>query len=1325
MRRFKYVFLALIFYSVQVFATKSYFSSLRYENGLPSNVTNSIVQDNDGFIWIGTDEGLCRYDGHTMLYFNKETSNQLLPSNRISSLLLDGDYIWVGTWDKLCTIHTKTFEIKAINTGELDAYRALYKDSNGKIWIGTNDGLIVFNKEKNEYHFYNTENSNISHNTIRSFCEDRYGNMWIGTFNGLNLFDGEQFINYDLKQSYKPEINNNLVIAIQKHRQIDNLLWVGTETGLCLFNTSNGQYENYNSENSALSNEVIKSIHISDNQLWLGTDYGLNIFNVNNQEIKTFYHNPQVNYSICNNVIWEIFKDSNNLLWFITSNGISLLKNTNDMYELHEVLYNIDGQKAGNLIRDLIIMPDGTKWFATIHGVRCERSNGTIETFTSKGPKNKRLLIDNVYALQNDKWGRMWIGTAGGINIWDPRNQKMHAITSNDTNGLSSNYISRFTSSTDGQIWVSAWEGGLFHMNGNIKDLKNIRFKKITTDGEALSVYVHDKLYYCTENKLFSFDPIKSKSKIVIELPSNDYNNEIHGLISSPNGNVWMANRSGLYLWSDETKKLSQYLFPNPTSIIMGMEIDNNGAIWCSTHNSILKFDQDGNQNLTIPLNNNTPIKSYLSRSSFISSSGFVYFGGQNGYIKIDPNFQYSLVKKPRVRVSGLSINNKPLLPRDKTKILKHDITYTKDLVLKHSNNSLTFQFSNLDFWLPEKNSFQYQLIGYDKTWQYTSGERNFAIYSNLKPGNYKLKVIGINHKGLLSDTSVPISFVIKPSIWLSNIFLILYTILIIGIIYLVFYILNYRNRLTNKLKITQLEKEHSEQLFNIKQQFFTNISHEFRTPLSLIAPPIKEVLKTGQIDENSRRMLRLADKNSHRLLSLINQILDFRKLEKSKLILQKSPVDINKLCLEVFDSFSDLARRNEIDYQYKAFEPHQTVIIDSLKIESILFNILSNAFKHTSLNGKITFVVSLSNDFINISIRNNGIGIEKTEQKRIFERFYQGKNNETNAGGTGVGLTLSMEYAKLHKGTITVDSELNEGACFTLTLPFRNIKTDVLEKKTNKLSITKSEIINTDHEKELALNAKRILIIDDNPDILEFLELNLYTQYKIETAINGQEGIQKAIKLMPNLIISDVMMPIMDGFTMCQSLKQHQQTMHIPIILLTAKNLDQQKLEGVKSGADLYITKPFEIEFLLTCIQNLFQHEQYLLQYTKNLLILSSPKEIQEDNNQDTIFLKRVMTIVEENLNNSSFSVETLSNDIGISTTHLYRKLKTLTGLSTQDIIKNYRLEKAANLIVNNEGNITEVMYAVGFSSLSTFSKAFKVHYGKSPSDYARNYNT
>jgi DNA-binding response OmpR family regulator/nitrogen-specific signal transduction histidine kinase len=531
-----------------------------------------------------------------------------------------------------------------------------------------------------------------------------------------------------------------------------------------------------------------------------------------------------------------------------------------------------------------------------------------------------------------------------------------------------------------------------------------------------------------------------------------------------------------------------------------------------------------------------------------------------------------------------------------------------------------------------------------------------------------------------------------------------------------------YRQQMQQELKLSKLEKEHADEIFRTKQQFFTNISHEFRTPLTLILPPIQEILRSNELTEKDTKLLVLANRNALRLSKLVNQLLDFAKIESSKLALRRSQVELVAFCNQVFGSFADLAKRNEINYR---FECEMAVLYTSLdleKIETVLFNVLSNAFKYTPYNGEISFKLSQFEEqdlpYIRIEICDNGMGIEPADQQKIFDRFYQTTASKAMNVGSGIGLTLSMEYVRLHGGDINLESVPEAGSCFGITLPFVAAsapKTDDLHPPA-----VRADTEGSKPATEVNPGKKLLLIVDDNTDILDFIELNLGDYYRFIRATDGRKGLEKCRKHLPDLIISDIMMPEMDGIALCKELKKTPATAHIPVILLTAKSLEVQKAEGLDSGADMYIIKPFDIDFLKSSVASVFRRNTLMYNFVKTEMSLVPGKSIDPEKNQDAVFLKRIIDIIEENIDNSELSVEFISEKYGISTTHLYRKMKQITNKSTVEVVKNYRMQRAAQLISNNEGNISEIMYAVGFSSPSSFSKAFKSVFGVSPAQYA-----
>ncbi len=1324
----KILFLALLIpFQAWTAPTTISFSNLTTRDGLISNITNSIVQDKYGFIWIGTQEGLHRYDGFKMTVFQQDHTENSISSSNISTLLYDDDYIWAGTWDGLNVINIHTFQIRRINTGEARVIRALEKDQSGNIWIGTSDGILVHDLKNGGFRHYHTGNSNLSHNTIRSFYQADNGDMWIGTYDGLNRFSNGQFTSWNLKGSYKPLLENNLILSILPYAKgNDRLLWVGTETGLALFDTETGNFSLYNTSNTGMSNEVIKCIYqAKDSMLWLGTDFGLNIFNPENLEVETFYHDPLIDHTIASNVVWEIFEDRKNRLWIITSNGVSVTDKSQPFYSFHEQYFSMQQPRIGNQVKDILVTRSGDIWLATIHGVvRESREDGSRKVFSTTSPPHERILLNNVYALKEDDRGRIWIGTAGGINIWDPETESMISVTANRENGLLSNYISGFATDARGNLWVTAWEGGLFRIIWDVDKPESMVFRLVDPNGDGRLVAGPGHIFYGSNSALCLIDNETLQKTPVERVNKALVNKQISSIISASDGSIWIGSFQEMIRYYPKADSIVTIpIHTGKPRKIINLEEDANGHIWATTPDAIIRIKQPEKEQILIPVDPNSPLKGFFPYCSAISKDGFIYFGGDNGYIKIDPNKIYLEDQEPEVFISGLLVNNQEISPTDTINFLHKDIAFTDRLRLRHNQNSVTFEFSTLDYLFPGYVQFQYRKIPGSPEWMLTSGDKNFAVFANLKPGDYTFEVKGSDRFGRWSQPKT-LAVTIVPSLWLSRTFILLYLVIFVSATWYAYRVYRNRRRLRNELQLIRLEKQHSEALYQAKIRFFTNISHEFRTPLTLIIPPLQELLKGNTGRNNQEKLLRLANRNAQRLYKLVNQLLDFRKIEAEKLELATSPIELISFCREIFNSFDDLAVRNETDYYFSSSLHELYLEADREKLETIVFNLLSNAFKYTPVNGRIGLEINTQKEDnkpiqVEIAVIDNGMGISSDEQQHIFEQFYQTAESRSLKKGSGIGLTLAREYARLHGGDITVASEPGKGSRFTLSIPVNDSKmsegelSGSIARKNSRPEISASE-------PDLPVTAKKILVVDDNEDILELIEMNLKDQYHLTLARNGKEALRVLEKQLPHLVVSDVMMPVMDGMELCGKIKENKSTMHIPVILLTARSLDMHKTEGISKGADLYITKPFDIDYLKSAIKGIFRREEQMTDYIKTSLLLNPGDEPSHDKNQDELFLKKVMDLIENNISNPDLSVEQLGSALGMSATHLYRKLKESTGYSTKEIIMNYRMQKAAQMITNNEGNISEIMYAVGFSSLSGFSRSFKAKFGVAPTVYA-----
>ncbi|HYF70682.1 MAG TPA: two-component regulator propeller domain-containing protein [Ohtaekwangia sp.] len=1320
-------------------AQSPFFSTLTSRDGLPSNNISAVAQDHHNFLWIGTGNGLCRYDGYRFKTFKREESEKTIPDNEISALLVDGNYLWVGTWRGLCKINTITFEISRIDLKGKNVIRTLYKDKNNTIWIGTTDGLIKHTTHNNQFVNYTAEANKLSHNTVRAIHEDKLGNLWVGTYDKLNKLSpgAKTFQSYNLKGNYKPTLKNNLICDIKPVKNTDSLMWIGTETGLYKLNIYTGNYIHYGSHNLGLSNEVVKSIYTDpEDNVWLGTDFGLNIFNPETDSISTFFHNPQLSYSIGNNVIWQIMEDEGDVIWLVTSNGLSRTNKHKNFYLYHEISHRIGDQTIGNQIKSMLVTSDGIIWIATLHGViRLNPETRQQELFDIDSPPQKRILLNNVSTISQDDLGRIWIGTAGGINVWDEKSGKMYSITANATNGLASNYISKFTKGQDGSFWVSAWEGGLFKIVHGFDDLDNIRFEYVGDFSSAKNTYALSALWAIHNNELFRIDP---NSYVTVKMKTFNTiakGKDVRSLYYAPQKSIWAGTQNGLIEY--KVQKDSAIFYP----IITGNDTDLNnitsdqsGNIWAAANNMILKFRTQDYQIEIFPLEKDLPLKTFSPDCVTKTNNGEVIFGGDNGFISLNTNISPNAYK-PDVYLTAIEINNKPVFADqhvDDRILLTEDISFTDKIILDYKQRSIAFEFAALHYWQPDMNVYAYKLNGFDKEWNYVSGLKNFAVYSNLSPGDYTLVVKGTNNYGVWNDAVAKLQITVKPPLFLSPPFLIAYGLIVVMMVVIALRIYLARVNLNNELKLARIEKAHAEEIVQTKQQFFTNISHELRTPISLIIPPIQQIIKQGNLDEETHSLISIAEKNAQRLLRLINQILDFRKLEHENQSLTITWFDVVNFSKELYTLFTDKAARKDIDFVFETDLESCPLWADKEKLEIIIFNLLSNAFKFTPKKGRIEFAISKTpqnskykHGAVEIRVRDNGAGIAPEEHARIFDQFYQTPDSRKIEDGSGIGLTLVAEYTKLHRGDIRVESQKGIGTCFTVSLPLGDshfpVDKNQLQKEIDLVAtktLTEKEAAKQTYQFDLRATKPLILLVEDNWDMIHFIQLSLKERFTFIIADNGEEGLAKAHSFVPDLIISDIMMPVMDGVTMCKKIKQDIRISHIPIIMLTAKSLTSQKVEGIRSGADIYMTKPFEIELLEAHIDQLLEKQHELAEYFKNELI-TQPVNPSGKENEDDKFLRKAMNTIEANISNSDFSVEVLSEEMGMSTTHLYRKLKSLTQLSANEIIKRYRIKKASLLLKNKEGNISEIMYEVGFSNLSYFSKCFKAEFGLTPKEY------
>ena len=1307
------------------------FNNLKVKDGLPASEIFTINQDQTGFIWFGTLNGFVRYDGYEMKVFRQDGTGRLaLPDNQITAIEKDKQYrLWISCYEGLIYFDTRTWESKQIDLGGIREVRCLLNQGDSVLWVGTADGLFKLDIGTLEYKIYNQQNSKLGSDIIRALYTDSYGQVWVGTFNGLNVISRDGTMNYfELKGNYKPELKNNLVLDIKPYtKNNDSLLWIGTETGLVLFNRTSFKSTVFNSKNTGFGNEVVKCIHpLTDGQIYFGTDFGFYYFNSRTKEFQVSTHDPFNNYSLANNVVWNIFEDSAGVIWLATSNGISQLSTSQGMFRFTPVYNKTGDTQVGNQVNDIYCDNDETIWLATKKGAISILKNGDKNIFTANSHDRNQLVLDNINTITGDNLGRIWIGSAGGINVWDKANQKMYTITANfDLNkGLRSNYISAFVTPPDGSFWVITWGGGMYKAKGDFTNVEYIYFDYVANFNTNILSY-NKKIWLKNDKKIYTID----LSTLKIDLPEklNDVikNNDINSMLISQTGSLWIGLNNQLIEYNTSTEDYSTYqIQTGRESLINNLTEDFNGDIWGTTLTSIFKFSVDQEEAESFPMNKGIPLDVFLSQSNARSGKGVIYFGGNDGFISFNPAEICKNQFCPKMVISGLKVNNKPINSINELKGKNNSdelITYYNKITLKYDQRSVSIDFSALHFGDPFRNIYAYKLEGYDKYWNYTSGFQNFATYSNLSPDKYQFKVKGTNNDGVWFNNDITLDIVVKPPVWASAWAIVIYIIILQMI--LIMLVSTYRNKVRwkERLRLITLEKEKNEELSQAKQQFFTNISHEFRTPLNLIMGPVQTLLEKVHFDNDSRTLLQMVSKNSRRLLSLVNQLMDIRKIENRSLTLNLQPIELITFCREQYDLFIDFSLNRKIHFNFEAPVQHIQLTTDPEKLESIIQNLLSNAFKFTSEGGTVSFSVETEEEkLFRIVVSDSGSGIDPNDQQHIFDRFFQGKKPAGRSSGYGIGLNLAKEYCGLMKGKITFTSEPGKGTIFMVEIPVSKIETTesssipvIQDSITTDEQSANKKVVITD-----AVLLPTVLLVDDHPDTLEYIKICLAGKYTFLTAGNGQDAMRIIEKSPVDIVVSDIMMPLVDGLSLCEKIKANPRFVNLPVILLTAMAMSSDQVEGLRAGADAYLTKPFSIEVLEARIESLLVRNQKVDDYIKRRLIIENQDV--EIESYDEKLLSEAIQFINRYISDPEINIDKMCKEIGVSHSSLYRKVKAQTGLTLNELIRHVKMQKAAQLIKSKKMSISEIMDETGFSNHSYFAKCFKNEFHISPREYA-----
>lgn len=1177
-----------------------------------------------------------------------------------------------------------------------------------------------------------------------AIIEDRLtGNLYAGISNKISILDKEKKL---LTEKYKKAtLKNDLGEIHSFHQSTDGTIWIGHSKGLARFNSLNNtlkyyqpipslgyNIKNYISEITEDENGLIWGLNQSK---WAYDGNGLICFDPQNEHFKIYKSDPDNQTSLSNNTVWSLFKDRSGIIWVGTGwGGLNKWDSKKQKFKRYSYDSNSTNKEPFSVVSSLIEDQEGIIWFTAEEAENGLYSFNRISNEFQNYKYNTKNKDNSIYHMYKDEADIIWLATLRkGLCKFDPLNGSFHFYSNDPKNSesISHNFVQFILPGENDILWIGTW-GGL-----NRFDKKTGKFKNYTHDPNNSQSLSHNQVLCIYSDRtgnlwigtngggLNQFNRTDESFKS-FDVQEDAYNSTIT-IYEDEKGNFWVGTYfTGLYLF-DRDKGIPVYNISKKDGLanneVNSILEDNSGKLWIGTSNGLSRFDPETRSIKNYFTSDVFEENRYIINSACKISTGEMLFATDVGFIMFNPDSIKDDPVRPQIVISNISLFNRP----------KEELTFDgfiselDEVELLYDENDLRFDYVGLHFGEPEKNQYKYMLENFDDDWVEAGTQRN-ATYTNLDAGDYVFRVTACNRDGIWNEEGASLRVIIPPPFWAMWWAYLIYAIILLSIIYYSWKMQLKRISIKHDYEMSKLEAEKLQEVDEMKSRFFANISHEFRTPLTLIFGPAKDIIEETS-ESKTKQNAGLIKRNASRLYGLVNQLLDLSKLEAGKMKLEVSEQNIMPLLKGLVLSFTSLAERKKITLKFNTIEENLNVYIDKDKVEKIITNLLSNAFKFTPEGGNIEFTVEKMIKEAEIKISDNGIGIPRERIDKIFDRFYQVDGSHTREGeGTGIGLALTKELVELHKGKIKVESKEGEGTTLTVLLPLgkEHLKPEELVEKeiseetgvtledTELIPVNDNRKERTDIDLLIDTDKPLLLIVEDNSDVRHYIISHLEDDYRIQEAIDGEDGLTQALNHIPDLIISDVMMPKMDGFELCDKLKTDEKTSHIPIIMLTAKATSEDKIEGYVTGADDYIMKPFEAAELKVRIKNLIEIRRKLHKKFSSD-DFSIPKEF---SSIDERFLNKVMKVINEHVSEENFSIELLSKESAMSKEQIYKKLKALTGKSPSLFLRSIRLVRAKKMIKENKMTISEISYLVGFSSPAYFTKCFKEEFGKSPSD-------
>jgi signal transduction histidine kinase/ligand-binding sensor domain-containing protein/DNA-binding response OmpR family regulator len=1325
------------------------FDIFTQEDGLPNNLIQCIYQDSKGWIWIGTSQGLSRFDGYTFVNFIPDPADssslrgnliRVIKEDRNGNLLVGIENGGLNVFNRELERFSHPLEnFTGLKFKEISV-NDLAKDTKGNLYTGTNFNILFIDSlgKISELVYKMEGEENFEGNFVRNLQFDRKGILWIGTNNGLFSYDPGTGIMKPFHLPFQPNQNREIWEIFPDD---DGAIWVGTySAGLFTISPDDHSVTSVLLEPDVARNETVRSVSRGVfGEYWIGTRGGLYVYNKTRGVTGFYRHDERDPRSISNNSVLSIFNDARGETWIGTRGGLNLLAKSKQVFHHFGALPGDNNYLNSSIIYAFWIDNEGRIWIGTEDGgVNIyDPVSGTYEYLMADENDPNSISQNCIKAFLDDQQGNLWVGTyLGGINVIHLETRKItHFKHDPEKPGtISDNRIWDFCLDRNHEIWV-ATSGGVDKYNRKTNSFEH--FPQLNGEDQVSWIEPDSRgnLWIGTLDEVIVFDPGENSIRRFPEHPRS--------MLEDSRNRIWIATLDkGIALYTAEKGAVKYYnerdgLANNQALCILE---DREQNLWISTNNGLSKFipEKEFFRNYTSKdgLSNNQ----FCYGAALQTGDGRMLFGSVSGFNFFNPAEVISEETNVPIVFTDLKIFNKSVtVSNEKNAVLKSSISETDHLVLNYDQNMFTVEFAALNFVNSDKNLYSYMLEGFNRNWN-EPGTNRSATFTNLNPGDYLLRIKRIVPG--LSDTGheLQLKITILPPFWKSTWFLSLLFAFIILMIYLLLKFILNREKIKNQLVMERINARKLHELDMIKLRFFTNISHEIRTPLTLIVGPLEKILNNDLSKEEIRENLKLVNRNAKNLDKLISQLLDFRKLEAGNLKLELTDADIVEYVKSIVYAFSDLSVEKQVKLTFNTLKKKLYASFDPDKIEKILNNLLSNAFKFTEAGGAIAVNLSLVFDmddddfsseekekqYIEISVRDTGRGIPANNLNRIFQRFFQ-SDDEAKDSGTGIGLALVKELVSLHNGKIFVASKSGKGTKFTFRIPYQEaqFKPETAEEQETSEPMTQVDTAGKLQEVQSAnhLHSKIMLVVEDNADVRQFIKAHFSSAFRVIEARNGEEGWEKALEAVPDIIISDVIMPNGNGYELCSLIKNDERTSHIPLLLLTALHSKEHEIKGITTGADDYITKPFDLSVLQAKVENLLSIRESLKEKFSRSVVLE-PSHI-EITSPDERFLQKAIEVVEENITDSELDIETFSEKVGVSRMQLYRKLHALTDMTVKEFIRHIRLKRAAQMLVQKKMNVSEVAYEVGFKDLSHFRKCFKREYGMSATEYIARANS